>query len=97
MVEAIKACSYDKPKKDVPAEDVAEFSGDDPYDDLRYAVDAAESFFTVAENEFEKVQKQEELIKRLNNDKDWTAFYRNMRHIEVSNKLPAPVGRYRRH
>jgi hypothetical protein len=96
MIEAIKACSYDKPKKDIPAEDVAEFSGDDPYDDLRYAVDAAENFFTVAENEFERVQEQEKLIKRLNEDKDWTAFYRNMRHIESSTKLPAPISRYRR-
>ena len=42
LVEAIKACSYDKPKGNKPAEDIAEFEGDDPIDGLRYLVDAAE-------------------------------------------------------
>ena len=45
LVEAIKACSYDKPKGNKPAEDIAEFEGDDPIDGLSYIVDAAESFF----------------------------------------------------
>lgn len=95
MIEAIKACNYDKPKNDIPAEDVAEFVGDDPYDDLRYACDAAESFFNVAESEFEKVQAQEALIKKLEENKDWTAFYRNMRTVEKNNYgLPKPVSKY---
>ena len=34
LVEAIKACSYDKPKGNKPAEDIAEFEGDDPIDGL---------------------------------------------------------------
>src|SRR5205814_9130956 len=73
LINAIKACSYDKPRNNKPAEDVAEFEGDDPYDDIRYVVDAAESFFNDAQNEMVKVQKQDELIQRLEQTGDWTA------------------------
>jgi hypothetical protein len=96
LVEAIKACSYDKPKGNKPAEDIAEFEGDDPIDGLRYLVDAAEMFFDDANQEFKKVQKQEELIQTLSQNQDWTAFYRNMRRTE-SEDFIKPVARYRRH
>lgn len=99
MIEAIKACSYDKPKNDKPAEDVAEFNGDDPYDDLRYAVDTAERYFDEASEEFKKVQREAIIIERLNASQDWTAFYRNMRTIEASDR-PTVVTRFhkaRRH
>jgi hypothetical protein len=83
MIESIKACSYDKKTKDgKPAEDVAEFEGDDPYDDLRYAVDSAERYFEEAGEEFKRVQREAAIIAQLNASNDWTAFYRNMRTIE---------------
>jgi hypothetical protein len=72
MIEALKACVYDKPRDNKPAEDVATFEGDDPYDDLRYAVDSAERYFTEAGREFEKIQKAEN---------------RNMRAISVVPKM----------
>lgn len=85
MIDAIQACSYDKTSKDgVPAEDVAEFSGDDPYDDLRYACDSAEQYFNEAGREFERIQKQAALTEALKNTGNWTAYYRNMRAIEAS-------------
>lgn len=83
LINAIKACSYDKPKDNKPAEDVAEFEGDDPYDTLRYAVDSAEAFFGTANEEFVRVQKEADLIAKLSADKDWTAFYRQMRSVEA--------------
>lgn len=96
LVEAIKACSYDKPKSGKPAEDIAEFEGDDPIDGLRYLVDAAEGYFDEANTEFKKIQAQEALVKKLSNDQDWTAFYRNMRRVESSSDDEIrPVGRYR--
>jgi hypothetical protein len=52
LINAIKACSYDKPKGNKVAEDIAEFDGDDPIDGLRYIVDAAEGFFDDANQEF---------------------------------------------
>lgn len=82
MIDSIKACSYDKPKNNKPAEDVAEFEGDDPYDDLRYAADSAENYFEEAVEEFKKIQAQEELLLRLAANSDFTAFYRNMRAVE---------------
>lgn len=94
MIDAVKACSYDKKSKEgKPAEDVAEFEGDDPYDDLRYACDSAENYFITAEREFEKVQKQEQLTKNLQNTNDWTAFHRNMLAMEASRKMKV-VKRY---
>jgi hypothetical protein len=85
MIDSIKACNYDKKSKDgKPAEDVAEFEGDDPYDDLRYACDSAERYFEEAGEEFKKVQRQAALIAQVNANNDWTAFYRNMRNIEAA-------------
>jgi len=96
MIDAIRACSYAKPKDNKPAEDVAEFDGDDPYDDIRYACDSAERYFTEASREFDKVQKQEILTQVLQGNQDWTAYYRNMRVIESVAKPIQVVSRFHR-
>jgi hypothetical protein len=96
MIETIKACSYDKKSRDgKPAEDVAEFDGDDPYDDLRYAVDSAERYFQDAVSEFAKIQKQESITQALKMNQDWTAYYRNMRTIEQPRQMQV-VSRFHR-
>ena len=95
LVEAIKACSYDKPKANKAVEDIMEFDGDDPIDGLRYLVDAAEGFFDESNQEFRKVQKQEQILQRLNATNDWTAFYRNSRALEAGEESIKPVTRYR--
>lgn len=87
MIDSIKACNYDKPRNNKKAEDVAEFEGDDPYDDLRYAVDSAERYFEEAVDEFKRVQAQEVLLARLRNTHDMTAFYRNMRSVESGSTI----------
>lgn len=88
MIESIKACSYDKKGKDgKPAEDVAEFEGDDPYDDLRYAVDSAERYFDEAGESFARIQRQERITKHLQNTQDFTAYYRNMKALESQTKM----------
>jgi hypothetical protein len=88
MIDTIRACSYDRKTKDgKPAEDVAEFDGDDPYDDLRYACDTADRYFTEASNEFAKIQKRDAITRALQDNKDWTAYYRNMRTVESTNKM----------
>jgi Terminase large subunit, T4likevirus-type, N-terminal len=98
LIDAIKACAYAKSKDGKAAEDIAEFQGDDPIDGLRYLADAAEQYFVESADEFKKIQKQEELAAKVNNDKDWTAFYRNMRTMEA-NTQGGPISRYhgRRH
>ena len=94
MIDSIKACNYDKPRNNKVAEDVAEFEGDDPYDDLRYAVDSADRFFDEAAEEFKKVQNQAALIARLSNTNDWTAFYRNSRKLEEESSGIKMIPRY---
>lgn len=94
LIEAIKACSYDKPKNNKPVEDIAEFQGDDPIDGLRYIVDTAESFFDEANDEFKKVQHREALIHQLEQTQDWTAFYRQAERIESDDAIK-PLVRYR--
>lgn len=89
MPQAIKACVYAKPKGDKPAEDVAEFNGDDPYDDLRYALDTAERYYEEAKEEFAKVEQQEKLIAQMKFGNDQTAYYRNMRTMELGAQLQA--------
>lgn len=97
LIDAIKACVYDKPKKNKPAEDIAEFEGDDPVDGLRYLVNTAEEYFDEANTEFKRVQAQEHQIQKLNQNNDWTAFYRNMKHIETNEEENLkPITRYHR-
>jgi hypothetical protein len=95
MIESIKACSYDKPKNNIPAEDVMEFEGDDPYDDLRYACDTANRYFEESSEEFERIKREAAIIAQLNHTQDFTAFYRNMRTIEAGVSV-APVSRFHR-
>jgi hypothetical protein len=91
LIDAIKACTYDTKR----IEDIKEFDGDDPIDGLRYMVDAAESYFNDAENEFNRLQKQDALVQQMEQTQNWTAFYRNMSRLE-SNSYNKPVARYHR-
>lgn len=95
LIDAIKACNYDDSKNDKPAEDVAEFSGDDPYDTLRYAVDSAEAYFGDAINEFSKITRQAEIMAQLAATNNQTAFYLNMRKLESENR-PRMISRFHR-
>jgi hypothetical protein len=94
VIEAIKAASYDKPKNNKLAEDVAEWQGDDAYDGLRYLLDACNQFYGEAESEFTKIQQQQALLERLEQNKDYTQFYRNARALDSSQSIQ-PVSRYR--
>lgn len=86
MIETIKAVNYAKPHDGKAAEDVAEFDGDDPYDDIRYAIDSAEAYFADAGREFAKIQRQEQIIRTLYQTQDWTAYYRQMGNLESGSK-----------
>jgi hypothetical protein len=95
LVNAIKACSYDKPKDNKPAEDVAEFDGDDPYDTIRYLCDTADAYFDESAKEFEKIKARDNLVQRLAMNNDWTAFYRNNRQLEALDR-PKSIPRFHR-
>lgn len=95
LIQAIKACNYDDKKNDKAVEDVKEFNGDDPYDGIRYIVDAADRYFDEAADEFAIIQRQEALVAKLTQDQDFTAFYRQARTIENSNR-PKMISRFHR-
>jgi Terminase-like family. len=89
--QAIKSCSHDKNNP----EDVAEFPGDDPYDGLRYIVDSADKYFDESTDEFTKIQKTQEIVNKLKENSDFTAYYRNLRTMESPARM-MPVLRYAR-
>lgn len=95
VITAIKNATYDKPKKDKPAEDVKEWDGDDPYDGVRYIVQAADKFFEEAKEEFEKVQMRQAITEKYAG-KDWTAFYHNARIMDSSDRKQFGISRYHR-
>lgn len=92
LIDAIKLCSHDKKK----IEDIAAFDGDDPIDGLRYLVDAADQFTRTAENEFERLERQEAIQKKLEDTQNFTGYYMSMRKLESSNRVQG-VRRYKRH
>src|SRR5688572_20238861 len=84
LIGAIKACIYAKSSKEgVPAEDVQEFDGDDPYDTVRYLVDRADRYFQESEEEFKRLMKVSELEDKLQKDQDYTSFYMKARALEA--------------
>lgn len=95
LIQSIKACSYDDKKNDKAVEDVKEFSGDDPYDGIRYICDAADRYFAEAADEFEIIKRQAAIVAKLEQDKDFTAFYRQARTLENENRYQM-VSRFHR-
>lgn len=78
LIDAIRACSYDP---DNP-QDVAEFPGDDPYDTVRYLIDAADRFFDESRAEYDKLQQAQILTQELQQSNDWTSYYRKAEFLE---------------
>jgi hypothetical protein len=95
--EALKACVYAKSVSDNKAqEDVAEFVGDDPYDVLRYMLDAVDAFFEEASDEMTKLEKQQAIQNKFEETQDWNFLYRNAKLIEEANEeLVRPIRRLR--
>lgn len=90
LINAIKACTYDKTNP----EDVAEFGGDDPYDAIRILLDDADNYFNQAASELKKLTEQQQIVDGLELSHDWNAYYRNMKRIESFAGGPAPVKRF---
>lgn len=104
MIKTIPLCVYnDKNNKNGKSvEDVAEFSGDDPYDNLRYLLKAAQGYFDLADKVDTKENieiKKVEICKKLEETKDMTSFYRQMEKLENSPQdinYPISLHRYRK-
>jgi hypothetical protein len=89
LPEALKACAYDKTNP----QDVAEFPGDDPYDAVRYLVDACDKYVNDSEREFNRILAREALLKQLKETEDMTQFYRNMKKLDMRDRIK-PIQRY---
>lgn len=91
--KTIPLCIYDDDKK----EDVAEFSGDDPYDCLRYCIRAVDSLSLIRSKEiFINNQKVDEAVKQLATTNDWTSYHRKMEKAESGVRSVRPIRRMHR-
>lgn len=80
LIECLPLCVYDT--KEANVEDVKQFSGDDPYDGLRYLLRAAKDYVTKSKEAFKQAMIIEEAQRRLAQTGDMNTFYRQMEHLE---------------
>lgn len=94
LIDAIKACTYAKPRDGKPAEDVAEFDGDDAYDGIRYLVDAASSYVQDSIDEMNKVQAQSIIEQDFQQTQDYNRLFRMAKVMERQSFGPSAIKRY---
>lgn len=87
--KTIPLCVYDDDKK----EDVAEFSGDDPYDCLRYLVRVADEhqWGHLLQGQNNVRQTEAKIVDALEKNKDWTSYYRKMEALERKKTTSRPA------
>lgn len=91
--KTIPLCVYDDDHK----EDVAEFSGDDPYDCLRYNIRAIDLIsLSRSKEKFNHFQKIDTAVKEFATSGDWTSYYRKMERAEKTHHAVRPIRRMRR-
>lgn len=86
LIAAIKLCTYAKAKEGHSVEDVAEFDGDDPYDGIRYMIDAASSYTTESQYNFDRVRKAAELEEEFKKNPDYNMLFRRAVANERNNE-----------
>jgi hypothetical protein len=92
LCETIPIVTYD----DTKIEDVAEFNGDDPIDNLRYLCRAATHYWDGSSEEMEKNRVIQNAVIQLQQTGDQTAFYRRMEKIESGDEDIFAVRRHSR-
>lgn len=78
LVETIPMCIYDEKK----IEDIAEFEGDDPIDDLRYFCRAAKKLLLGEFGNLSLAAQRDAIVQRHKETQDMTSFYRQMERFE---------------
>lgn len=82
LIDTIPMAIYDDKK----IEDIAEFEGDDPIDDLRYFCKAVKRFLLGEIGNLNLIAKRQEIVDQLNVSQDQTAFYRQMERLEQTQR-----------
>jgi len=80
LIKSIQLCTYDE--KNI--EDVAEFSGDDPYDGLRYGLKSIDNYLQNRE-EVDKRRQYAEIMHKFKSGGDATEMYRALERFEAEN------------
>lgn len=86
LIGAIKQCEYAKPQNNKPAEDVAEFDGDDPYDGIRYMLEVAHRYVNDAKRDFTRIQEQERIKQEFEQHHDWNIVFARGRAMDKAAK-----------
>jgi hypothetical protein len=81
-VETIPHCVYAANTKGKPNEDVAEFPGDDPYDETRYGIEACQRYLDSGTQEHVIAEKVANVVLQLQNSGNMTDYYRKMDRLE---------------
>lgn len=90
LIDAIKSAVYSSTIK----EDVAEYDGDDPYDGIRYMVDAAERFFGESQDLMKKVEKQAAIEEEFAKNKDYNKLFMRARADQKNEARAVWISRY---
>jgi hypothetical protein len=83
LIDTIPMAIYDEKK----IEDIAEFEGDDPLDDLRYFCKAAKKFIAGEIGNLDLAAKRQNILSDYEVDNDTTKMYRRMEAIEKQDRL----------
>lgn len=83
LIKCIPLCIYSKNNP----EDVEEFKGDDPYDNLRYGLKACQNFLTSNIAESMREAERTSLLNKLEETKNMTNFYMNMERLDSKERL----------
>ena len=93
LINAIPLCVYDKKR----VEDVAEFSGDDPYDNARYGLKACQFYLDGGKAEHTRVSEIAKVCSRAEQTGNLTQFYIDMGNLEArQKKADRPMRRFHR-
>ena len=88
LIHAIPLCVFD----DNHPEDVKEFDGDDPYDGLRYLLQAVQEYLDSPERRKGDFESRSQVLKEITENKiDMNSFYRKMEYLESKNKKAVRV------
>ena len=93
LINALPLCIYDKDH----TEDVAEFKGDDPYDNFRYGLKACQYFLDSGKERSGIEATRAQVLNSYKETGNATNFYMNMEKLErKETKLSMPINRRRR-
>ena len=84
-IKALPLCVYDKNK----VEDVAEFEGDDPYDETRYGLKACQNYLTGGLEEHKQDTERARILAEFEQTKNVNHFYRQMASVDANENATA--------